>query len=91
MAANRYVVYIDDAKVASGGFEQPAARTGNFGLRVGLAWPKAHSFRTTQTTVPKYHRALIKAALHDRIQIAKAVSAMVMTQDFTSKRYAQLD
>jgi len=77
--------------VVSGGSEQPAAHTGNFGLRVGLAWPKAQSFRTTQTTVPKYQRALIKAALHDRIEIAKGVGALVMTRYFASKRYAQLD
>jgi len=89
MAANRYVVYVDDGELANGGSSQPAARAGNFYLRVGFAWPKAHSFRTTHTTVPKYHRALIKAAVHDRIQIAKAVNAMVMTQDSASRRYAQ--
>lgn len=63
------------------GAKDDAARQGTLGLRFGLDWAKSHSFFTGQTPVMKYHRSLMMAILHERIQIAKAVNVEVITLD----------
>ena len=39
----------------------------------------------------KYHRGLMQAILHDRVQIAKAVNATVITLDEAPKGYQDFD
>jgi len=73
------------------GSKDAAARKGNLSLRFGLGWAKSHSFFTGQTPVMKYNRALMMAVLHDRIQIAKAVNATVITLDQAPQGYADFD
>ncbi|MGZ5261672.1 MAG: formaldehyde dehydrogenase, glutathione-independent, partial [Burkholderiales bacterium] len=73
------------------GAKDDAARKGSLSLRFGLGWAKSHSFSTGQTPVLKYNRALMMAVLHDRIRIAKAVNATVITLDQAPQGYADFD
>ncbi|MGZ5151069.1 MAG: formaldehyde dehydrogenase, glutathione-independent, partial [Burkholderiales bacterium] len=73
------------------GAKDDAARKGSLSLRFGLGWAKSHSFFTGQTPVLKYNRALMMAVLHDRIRIAKAVNATVITLDQAPQGYADFD
>jgi glutathione-independent formaldehyde dehydrogenase len=73
-----------------GGVDQ-AAKRGSLSVRLGLGWAKAHSFTTGQTPVMRYHRGLMEAILHDRVQIAKAVNATVITLDDAPKGYKDFD
>lgn len=73
------------------GAKDDAARKGSLSLRFGLGWAKSHSFFTGQTPVLKYNRALMMAILHDRIRIAKAVNATVITLDQAPQGYADFD
>jgi glutathione-independent formaldehyde dehydrogenase len=52
-----------------------AGKVGSLSLRLGLGWAKSHTFTTGQCPVMKYHRGLMKAILHDKVQIAQAVNA----------------
>jgi hypothetical protein len=76
---------------ADPGAKDDAARKGSLSLRFGLGWAKSHTFSTGQTPVLKYHRALMMAVLHDRIRIAKAVNATVITLDQAPQGYADFD
>jgi len=73
------------------GAQDEAARTVNLSLRFGLGWAKSHSFGTGQTPVMKYHRGLMMAILHDRIQIAKAVNTTVISLDDAPEGNAEFD
>ena len=73
-----------------GGVDE-AAKTGSLSLRLGLGWAKSHSFATGQTPVMKYNYGLMMAILHDRIQIAKAVNATVISLDQAPQGYADFD
>jgi glutathione-independent formaldehyde dehydrogenase len=68
-----------------------AAKIGSLSVRLGLGWAKSHSFTTGQTPVMRYHRGLMEAILHDRVQIAKAVNATVITLDDAPKGYKDFD
>jgi glutathione-independent formaldehyde dehydrogenase len=68
-----------------------AAKVGSLSIRLGLGWAKSHSFTTGQTPVMRYHRALMEAILHDRVQIAKAVNATVISLDDAPKGYKDFD
>src|SRR6184192_1753941 len=57
------------------------AKSGTLGIRIGLGWAKSHGFTTGQCPVMRYHRGLMQAILHDKIQIAKAVNATVISLD----------
>ena len=63
------------------GAADDAAKEGSLSIRIGLGWAKSHSFATGQCPVMKYHRGLMQAILNDRVQIAKAVNATVITLD----------
>ena len=67
------------------------AKIGMLGIRIGLGWAKSHSFHTGQTPVMRYHRQLMQAILHDKIQIAKAVNVTVITLDDAPKGYKDFD
>jgi glutathione-independent formaldehyde dehydrogenase len=73
-----------------GGVDE-AARVGRLGVRIGLGWAKSLSFTTGQCPVMRYHRQLMMAILHDRVQIAKAVNATVISLDDAPKGYADFD
>src|SRR5205085_7571400 len=56
-----------------------SAKTGNLSIRIGLGWAKSHSFTTGQCPVLRYNRQLMQCILHDKIQIAKAVNATIIS------------
>src|SRR5437867_7263821 len=67
------------------------AKTGTLGIRIGLGWAKSHSFTTGQCAVRRYHRGLMQAILHDKIQIAKAVNATVISLNDAPQGYKDFD
>lgn len=67
------------------------AKTGTLAIRLGLGWAKSHSFTTGQCPVMKYNRALMECILHDKIQIAKAVNATVISLDDAPQGYKDFD
>jgi len=73
------------------GAADDAAKEGSLSIRIGLGWAKSHSIHTGQTPVMKYHRGLMQAILHDKVQIAKAVNATVIKLDDAPKGYADFD
>jgi len=73
------------------GAPDESAKEGSLSIRIGLGWAKSHSFTTGQCPVMRYHRQLMNAILRDRIQIAKAVNATVISLDEAPNGYAQFD
>jgi glutathione-independent formaldehyde dehydrogenase len=67
------------------------AKAGNLGIRIGLGWAKSLSFTTGQCPVMRYHRGLMMAILHDKVQIAKAVNATVISLDQAPQGYKDFD
>jgi len=67
------------------------AKTGNLSIRIGLGWAKSHSLHTGQCPVMRYHRQLMQAILHDKIQIAKAVNATIISLDDAPQGYKDFD
>jgi glutathione-independent formaldehyde dehydrogenase len=73
------------------GAAEEAAKQGSLSIRLGLGWAKSHQFTTGQCPVMKYHRGLMMAILHDRVQIAKAVNATAITLDDAPRGYQEFD
>jgi glutathione-independent formaldehyde dehydrogenase len=73
-----------------GGIDEHA-KIGQLGIRIGLGWAKSLSFTTGQCPVMRYHRQLMDAILHDKVQIAKAVNATVISLDEAPKGYKDFD
>ena len=73
------------------GAADDAAKEGSLSIRIGLGWAKSHSFTTGQCPVMRYHRQLMNAILRDKVQIAKAVNATVISLDEAPQGYAQFD
>ena len=73
-----------------GGVDE-AAKEGSLSLRLGLGWAKSLSFTTGQCPVMRYHRQLMEAILHDKVQIAQAVNATPITLDQAPQGYADFD
>ncbi|WP_433036857.1 formaldehyde dehydrogenase, glutathione-independent [Actinomycetospora sp. CA-053990] len=73
------------------GAPDEAAKEGSLSIRIGLGWAKSHSFTTGQCPVMRYHRQLMNAILRDKVQIAKAVNADVISLDEAPQGYAQFD
>ena len=73
-----------------GGVDE-AAKTGSLSLGLGTGWAKSLSFTTGQCPVMRYNYGLMKAILHDRVQIAKAVNATVISLDDAPQGYADFD
>jgi glutathione-independent formaldehyde dehydrogenase len=67
------------------------AKIGNLGIRIGLGWAKSHTFATGQCPVMRYHRQLMMAILHDKIQIAKAVNVTLIKLDEAPQGYRDFD
>jgi glutathione-independent formaldehyde dehydrogenase len=68
-----------------------AAKIGSLSIRIGLGWAKSCCFTTGQCPVMRYHRPLMMAILHDKIQIAKAVNATVISLDAAPDGYKDFD
>jgi glutathione-independent formaldehyde dehydrogenase len=73
------------------GAADDAAKEGSLSIRIGLGWAKSHSITTGQCPVMRYHRGLMNAILNDRVQIAKAVNATVITLDDAPQGYEDFD
>src|SRR5882724_11464412 len=67
------------------------AKTGTLGIRIGLGWAKSHGFTTGQCPVLRYNRQLMRAILYDKVQIAKAVNATVISLDDGPQGYKDFD
>ncbi len=68
-----------------------AAQRGALSLSLGTGWAKSLSFATGQCPVMSYHRELMNAILADRVSIAKAVNATVITLDDAPRGYREFD
>lgn len=73
-----------------GGIDENAQR-GQLGVQMGLGWAKSLSFTTGQTPVMRYHRQLMMAILHDKVQIARAVNATVISLEDAPQGYRDFD
>jgi len=73
-----------------GGIDE-AAKVGSLSLSLGTGWAKSLSFVTGQCPVMRYNFYLQRAILHDRVQIAKAVNATVISLDDAPRGYAEFD
>ncbi|MGH2875682.1 MAG: formaldehyde dehydrogenase, glutathione-independent [Solirubrobacteraceae bacterium] len=73
-----------------GGVDE-AAKVGSLSIRLGLGWAKSHSVTTGQCPVMRYPRQLMEAILNDRVQIAKAVNATVLSLDDAPQGYRDFD
>ena len=73
-----------------GGIDE-GAKIGRLGVRIGLGWAKSHGFVTGQCPVMRYHRRLMMAILHDKVQIAKAVNATVIRLEEAPRGYRDFD
>ena len=68
-----------------------AAKIGSLQIRIGLGWAKSCALTTGQCPVMRYHRQLMRAILHDKIQIAKAVNVTMISLDDAPKGYVDFD
>ena len=68
-----------------------AAKEGRLVIRIGLGWAKSHSFHTGQCPVMRYHRQLMQAILYDKVRIADAVNATVISLDEAPDGYKDFD
>src|SRR5207342_1874524 len=73
------------------GAADEAAKEGSLSIRIGLGWAKSHGITTGQCPVMRYHRGLMNAILNDRVEIAKAVNATVITLDEAPQGYKDFD
>jgi glutathione-independent formaldehyde dehydrogenase len=73
------------------GAPDEAAKVGSLSIRIGLGWSKSQALFTGQCPVMRYHHALMKAILHDRVQIAKAVNATVIDLEQAPQGYEDFD
>jgi glutathione-independent formaldehyde dehydrogenase len=73
------------------GAADDAAKEGSLSIRIGLGWAKSHSFTTGQCPVMRYHRGLMNAILRDKVHIADAVNATVISLDDAPRGYAEFD
>ena len=73
------------------GASTEAAKEGRLVIRIGLGWAKSHAFYTGQCPVMQYHRQLMQAILYDKVQIAAAVNAVVISLDDAPAGYQDFD
>ena len=73
------------------GAKEESAKTGNLSIRIGLGWAKSHTFATGQCPVMRYNRQLMQAILHDKVQVAKAVNATLISLDEAPQGYKDFD
>ena len=63
------------------------AKIGNLGIRIGPGWAKSHHLTTGQCPVMRYHRHLMQAIVYDKVKIAEAVNAQVISLDHAPNGY----
>ncbi|WP_280417591.1 formaldehyde dehydrogenase, glutathione-independent [Nocardia carnea] len=73
------------------GAADEAAKHGSLSLSFGTGWAKSLSFATGQCPVMKYNYGLMNAILNDRVKIADAVGATVISLEDAPAGYAQFD
>ncbi len=73
-----------------GGVDE-SAKFGRLVIRIGLGWAKSHEFTTGQCPVMKYHHGLMMAILHDKVKIADAVNATIISLDDAPQGYIDFD
>jgi len=73
------------------GATDESSKQGSLKICFGLGWAKSRSFHTGKTPVMKYHRQLINAILHDKINISKALNAEVISLKDAPRGYAEFD
>ncbi len=73
-----------------GGVDE-AAREGSLSIRIGLGWSKSQYFVTGQCPVMRYHYGLMKAILNDRVHVASAVNATVISLEDAPQGYQDFD
>lgn len=73
-----------------GGIDENA-KVGQLGIRIGLGWAKSLTFTTGQCPVMRYHRQLMMAILNEKVQIAKAVNATVISLADAPQGYKDFD
>ena len=73
-----------------GGIDEDA-KIGQLDIRIGLGWAKSLAFITGQCPVMRYHRQLMMAILHDRVQIARAVNATIIPLEDAPQGYKDFD
>lgn len=73
------------------GAADEAAAEGSLSIRFGLGWSKSHAFFTGQCPVMKYHRELMAAILHERVEIADAVNAQPIPLEDAPEGYKSFD
>ncbi len=73
------------------GAADEASKLGNLSIRIGLGWAKSLHFHTGQCPVMKYHRGLMMAILHDKVQIAEAVNVTVIGLEEAPSGYKDFD
>ncbi len=73
------------------GASDEAAKKGSLSLSLGTGWAKSLSFVTGQCPVMKYHRGLMNAILHDKVDIAKNVNATAIGLEEAPQGYADFD
>jgi glutathione-independent formaldehyde dehydrogenase len=73
-----------------GGIDE-AAQKGALSLSLGTGWAKSLSFTTGQCPVMRYNHGLMQAILHDKVHIAQAVNATVISLDEAPQGYADFD
>jgi glutathione-independent formaldehyde dehydrogenase len=73
------------------GTSDPDAKEGILKLRIGLGWSKSHIIYMGQTPVLRYHRQLMDVIFSEKIQIARAVNATVISLDQAAEGYREFD
>ena len=73
-----------------GGIDENA-RIGQLAIPIGLGWAKSLSFLTGQCPVMRYHRQLMNAILHDKVQNARAVNATVIPLEKAPEGYQEFN
>jgi len=73
------------------GASDDAAKEGSLSIRFGLGWSKSHAFFTGQCPTMKYHRELMMAILHEKVNIAGAVNAVPLPLEEAARGYQEFD
>lgn len=68
-----------------------AAKMGNISSRIGLGWAKSLSMHTGQCPVMKYHKQLMMAILHDKVDLEKWINVQLITLDDAPGGYKDFD
>lgn len=67
------------------------ARYGKHTLKFATGWNKGLTIANGQCPVMKYHKPLLNAIMHDRLDIAKAVNVTVISLDDAPQGYKDFD